>query len=421
MVSLTLRLLFALAAAQEPSEDVMAMARQSLPEMKQETDEPLEDTLAKVSLEDVNPAAICTDGTPATYYYKAAAAESASSTWLLYLDGGDWCYDAESCRKRCGDPSGPSDDVLCGSIRHPETETLQGIFAPRDHEGLMNAHKVYVKYCTSDGHMGDGEGFGFQFRGKVVVQAILRDLVERRGLGNSSSGARSRLIFGGGSAGARGAMVHLDYVSEMLGVAGANVDIVGFLDSPAWIDIAPFSSSFPGFAYITQQVHSYANVQHLGEACEATYSGGDAWKCMFGQYRLPTLKTRFFLVASQYDEYQLGDDVGHKPSNDAEITYAERFAAETKDLVNAVAAMPARNAVYSWACYNHMVSRTDIGFNFYSCDRSSFTMSGAFKTFLSGDSADTLFWIDACATWVCGDGCGASFRQVPSTVDAIVV
>ena len=68
---------------------------------------------------------------------------------------------------------------------------------------------------------------------------MLKHLVENKGLGSGLGGRRDRLIFGGASAGARGAMVHLDYVQEMLGEAASNVDVVGFLDSPAWIDKEP--------------------------------------------------------------------------------------------------------------------------------------------------------------------------------------
>lgn len=65
--------------------------------------------------------------------------------------------------------------------------------------------------------MGDAAAFGLQFRGGAVVRAVLADLVRRRGLGRRGlAGAPPRLLFGGVSAGSRGAMVHLDYVKEML-------------------------------------------------------------------------------------------------------------------------------------------------------------------------------------------------------------
>ena len=82
-----------------------------------------------------------------------------------------------------------------------------------------------------------------------MVQAVITSLVQNHGLGAralpgayTSNEKKQLLLFGGGSAGSRGAMVHLDYVTEMLAKAGApspdeSVAVVGFMDSPLWIDI----------------------------------------------------------------------------------------------------------------------------------------------------------------------------------------
>lgn len=45
------------------------------------------------------------------------------------------------------------------------------------------------------------------------------------------------VIFGGTSAGGRGAMVHLDIVTQMLSAYGLKV--LGVFDSPAYLDIMP--------------------------------------------------------------------------------------------------------------------------------------------------------------------------------------
>jgi len=39
------------------------------------------------------------------------------------------------------------------------------------------------------------------------------------------------------------------------------------------------------------------------------------WKCIFGQYRLPLLKTPFLLFSDLYDAYQLGVDTGKLPTD----------------------------------------------------------------------------------------------------------
>merc|ERR1712107_752024 len=143
----------------------------------------------------------------------------------------------------------------------------------------------------------------------------------------------------------------------------------------------------------------------MGVECAAEFQGEEGWKCMFGQYRLPTLKTPYLLVASQYDSYQLGNNVGHKPGNDQEKAYAENFAKATRDLVQAVNASSTRTAVFSWACYNHCVSTSHSGFDRHTCD-TGVTMHRALNQFLDSQTgASSLHWIDSCTTFACGKGC----------------
>jgi len=121
---------------------------------------------------------------------------------------------------------------------NPGTRDIGGIF---DASVLDDYLKVYVHYCTSDGHMGDTDAtgsVGYIFRGSEVVHAVVQTLEDDWGI--TSSAETERVLFGGASAGGRGGMVHLDYVREKY----APVEVVGILDSPLWVDLDPpdFSS-----------------------------------------------------------------------------------------------------------------------------------------------------------------------------------
>eukprot|EP01062_Namystynia_karyoxenos_P084531 TRINITY_DN996_c0_g1_i1.p1 TRINITY_DN996_c0_g1~~TRINITY_DN996_c0_g1_i1.p1 ORF type:complete len:413 (+),score=79.61 TRINITY_DN996_c0_g1_i1:82-1239(+) len=351
------------------------------------------------------PEAVCTDGSSAGYYWKAASSAASADLWLVYLQGGGWCYDESSCRERCGTPQVVRLNPLCTARYWGERQQLSGIFWPENDTELGAANKAFVRYCTSDGHMGDaGPGAstgGWHFRGMRVVQATLTELVRTHGLGRGSG--QERMIFGGGSAGARGAMVHLDYVRGMLGSVGARVSLVGFLDSPLWIDEPPYpGSAFPGFNITTQGVHAWANVTHLGAGCAARYAGPEAWKCLFGQYRLPSVQTPYFVVASQYDSFQLGENVGHKPGTAAEQSYAESFAASTRSAMQGlVEGGQGRVGGLSWACYSHSVSTSQKGYSQDSCGGQ--TMEAAFAAYRSGSKAGLL--ADSCLGFACGKGC----------------
>ena len=89
--------------------------------------------------------------------------------------------------------------------------------------------------------MGNASFHGFEFRGAEVVRAVFRDLVKRRGLGQRGSDV---VVFGGGSAGSRGAMVHLEYVRDWVRPNPKHsFSVIGHLDSPLWVDVDPFSNA----------------------------------------------------------------------------------------------------------------------------------------------------------------------------------
>ncbi|CAE7536541.1 Notum [Symbiodinium pilosum] len=140
--------------------------------------------------------------------------------------------------------------------------------------------------------MGDGSSWGLEFRGARVVQAVFHDLMLRYGF--ASGDRRHLLVLGGQSAGARGAMVNLDYVPEIVGPAAANIQVIGFLDSPFWLDLPPYpGSGFIGFNNSCKQVYDMANVSRLGRDCTAQYAA-TPWKCIMGQYRMPFVRTGQF-------------------------------------------------------------------------------------------------------------------------------
>ena len=372
-------------------------------------------TLDLRSLSAVDSRAVCTDGSPAKYYFSAAAATAdatAASTWIVHLEGGGWCYDQASCAKRC--PEGTS-APLCSSNVYAPTRALQGVFHADD-ATLRAANKVFVPYCSSDGHMGSNEknpSEGYRFRGAIILQAILRDLVTTQGL--AAEGTAHTIVWGGASAGARGAMVHLDFVAGMVATAGGDASalhVLGFLDSPLWIDLPSINPAFPGFSVTTAGVFSQVNVTHVGAECARMHTGADGWKCIFAQYRMPFLtNTPYLVVGSQDDLFQIDEDMGHAPRSQSEFAYASNFATQTRQLVHSLhAADPSHHAVFSWACFNHAVSMSDSGFNRLTTMGGE-TMNGALVQFLRANgwggggasaSRGDLAWVDTCDGWQCG-------------------
>ena len=124
-----------------------------------------------------------------------------------------WCWDEASCLTRQQETS-----FFTSSTNWPTSLTLGGIFdSDRRRNPWSGANKIYLAYCSSDAWAGDvgaaDNSFGFNFRGQRIIQATLSLLVSNNGLGSQ---AGHRLLFGGCSAGSRGAMFNLDSVQAMV-------------------------------------------------------------------------------------------------------------------------------------------------------------------------------------------------------------
>jgi len=383
-----------------------------------------------------DPLAVCNDGSQAGYYFRRG--QAGTHTWLIYLAGGNWCFDKASCLERCPPASVQKDfigDVLCSSRKYPKTLEFGGVLAPSNpNSTLAHANKAYVMYCSSDGHMGDGEAWGLQFRGARIVEAVFRDLVKHNFLGRSA-GYKDLVILGGVSAGARGAMVHLEYVPQFLAKAGATEEaqVIGLLDSPLWVDIPPMlKSGFYGFRKSCRNVRKFANVTHLGEECSKAFPEQQRFKCLMGQYRMQYIKTPYMLVAALFDSFQLMNNVGEpkETQQETEMDYIVEFGQRTLGLVETLGAKGGSQprVYFSPSCFSHARSSFPEGFSSEGVDDGTgkiVTMEEAFDVFVLyaqlRSTGDAVSLIDRCQGVACGWGCpkpvpgaaGLSQRMLP--------
>lgn len=152
--------------------------------------------------------------------------------------------------------------------------------------------------------------WGWHFMGQRIFAAGLQYLSEL-GLAAAAAAAAAqgapppRLIVAGCSAGSRGAMMNADYAADILesaaGVSAGSVEVVAILDSPLWIDVPPLLAETVSLQSQTQQIYEVINASaRMGEACAAKYERqGQGWKCLFGQFRLPTLETPALVNAAR--------------------------------------------------------------------------------------------------------------------------
>ena len=339
--------------------------------------------------------------------------------WLIYLEGGLWCYDEPSCRVRA-----QQTPFYVSSVHWPIVQSLGGIFDDDPKRNpLARAHKVYVGYCSSDawsGNIGAADvSFGFNFRGQHNIAATIATLQAEAGLGAS---ANTRVLFGGCSAGARGAMFNLDYVGQYL---PATAQLLGFLDSPMWVDIEPLDPSTESLINQTQLIVPLVNATgRIGPLCAAAYPDpSDHWRCFFGEFRLPYITTPYLLSASQFDKYQLPYNEGSPPPYQGQqLAYADEFQALVRStMLNLPTPNQPDSAVFSSACFKHCTSNIP---SFYGVQVGGVSLKDVlrdwyFGTWANGVPGNSLFspstkvppapqqTIESCT----GFGCGACHNR----------
>mmetsp|Transcript_25583 Transcript_25583/g.51073 ORF Transcript_25583/g.51073 Transcript_25583/m.51073 type:complete len:387 (-) Transcript_25583:35-1195(-) len=331
------------------------------------------------------PLARCNDGSTAGMYTSTTIDSSATSprTFVIYLSSGGWCYSKATCDARW-----LTARSLMSSKGYKETEDVGGIF---DSEALDDSTVVWINvpYCSSDGHMGnsDNSDLGFEFRGHEIVKAVLQTTKDRWGVG-----AGDVVVFGGASAGARGAMVHLDYVQNHF---FNESEVLGVLDSPLWVDLDPPDwSGKEGLLKQTAAVYDVAGVgEYSGpdgvvtEDCSSAHKG-EEYKCLFGEYRMPFVRPPHLLVSAEYDSFQLGQDGLSLPFDDKSNFYASLFGHKMHSVFGALAGSQALDATfYSQPCYNHAISMSSKYFQ--TMNSGGLTLDDAFKAFLSSPTGFT--------------------------------
>jgi len=391
---------------------------------------------------------LCNDGSPAAYYFAPyETGSNMNNIFIIYLEGGDQCHDAESCASRY---SSTPDLMSSKSFESMKSESYGLLSTSPDYNILYGANKVYIPYCTSDAYMGNLGSTttwgGWFFQGQSVVYEVINRTIAIHNLNSNSI-----VIFSGKSAGGRGAMVLLDHVRTNYLPRG--VRVLGFLDSPYHLDLKLLTSSYwPGFAYEMKQIYSTLNIAGSGilsDECQLKYSGSDSWKCLMGTYRLEFVQTSYFIMLSRYDSFQLSKYIGVGPPfpEQKDDWFAGNFSALTlSDIVrqkqlsiSRITSLQPANAsyygYYLWTCYNHAISQSE---NFSSLTNDGGVSpkaafddyvrialynhsfgNGKYVTHAGGGAV--LSYIDTCSGLACGSGCVAHYKPIHHVIQSNAV
>nr|XP_050861477.1 palmitoleoyl-protein carboxylesterase NOTUM [Vespula vulgaris] len=281
----------------------------------------------------------CNDGSQAGFYLRKS---HGSKRWIIFLEGGWYCYDHKSCRNRWLKLR-----HLMTSTQWPETRDVGGLLSgnPEENPFWWNANHVFVPYCTSDSWSGTRTSPNdmFSFMGAEIVSQVVRDLIPL-GLENASS-----LLLAGSSAGGIGVMLNLDHVQNLvhqeLGLK--HIAIRGVSDSGWFLDRAPYS---PNGLSPVDAVHKGMELwkARIPHNCVVKHPD-EPWRCYFGYRLYPTLTAPLFVFQWLFDEAQMSADNVGAPVTKQQWDYIHKMGDSLRQTFENV------TAVFAPSCISHSV------------------------------------------------------------------
>lgn len=249
------------------------------------------------------PKAQCLDGSNAGYYFRNSS--SGNGKFLLYFEGGGWCYDTN-----CKTPTRAGTLANCRDRSKTSIGSSKSWAKTKSQTGSMSANReenpvfydwnvVYMPYCDGTSFSGnvDSDVDGLFFRGKIILESIINDLKK-----NTNIQKAKQVVVSGGSAGASAVYYHVDKMVEMLALD--NGEVLAMPDAGFFLDL-PDKDGVDCWPNQMRSVWDISNgYEALHEGCLERFSSNQ-YKCLFPQYYTDLLKTPIFLIQSLYDSSEL--------------------------------------------------------------------------------------------------------------------
>ncbi|XP_064628821.1 palmitoleoyl-protein carboxylesterase notum1-like isoform X2 [Lineus longissimus] len=292
-----------------------------------------------------NTSVTCNDGSPAGYYIRKSYG---STKWIIFLEGGWYCFDKPSCRGRWTNMR-----KLMSSKEWPPARRGTGILSSHPEENPLHFYEnmILVPYCSSDSWSGtftaksDEE---FSFHGTYIVEEVIKDIVADGHLDNAK-----RVLVAGSSAGATGVLLNLDKISTTLSELAPRVKVRGLADSGWFLDNDPFRPIACTDAHLCAPKEGIKRGKKLWngvvpESCRTGVPAGEEWRCYFGHVIYKTMQTPVFIIQNMFDEAQITADNVGPPTSQSQWQYIHRVGQSLKNTLENV------SAVFAPACLSHI-------------------------------------------------------------------
>ena len=315
----------------------------------------------------------CLDGSPPTY---DVSLNKTSSQWVLFLEGGGWCYGATvaaataSCASHGGAQWPPQSGDYDSSVVTAQVgggADIGGLMSsdPAINPDFYTWNKVFMHYCDGSSFGGGradpiavsrgGKPGDLWLRGRNNFDALVSHFSTTLGMDNATD-----VILSGGSAGGLAVFYNLDHFATLL---PPSVRLVGFPDAGFFMDVKGETSGEYDYRGLFQGADPVWNVTGSGGTnlkCLAA-NAGEKWKCLMAQYIAPHVETPIFVMNSDYDAWQMEHVLGAQciptptsactgDQNASLRSFRDQFAAA---ITAGVTDGRPKNGVFLDSCYVH--------------------------------------------------------------------
>ena len=357
--------------------------------------------------------AYCLDGSLPGFWYqpppKLPPGATTSRSWLVFLDGGAWCYDAHNCASRARGFKGTASE---------KKGVPRGNFWP--YAGYMDAsptvnptfapfHRVHFHYCDGSSYTGDRAAPLVVAPGTAPIYLRGRRVLEAQLAAALDAGLRdaTEVLFSGGSAGGIGALAAAHLVKaalppsvskfKVLIVSGFFLDraassassaITSVADTSIAADDKPTCRRGRGAAdKCIPWVHKMRRMCELHNCSRAVTSGGcgarlpesEQWRCLFGRHAATSLHAPTFFVNSALDSWALvnawrryarcrwdGDKQCTSAQSEADVAETNvMLRTFVRDLRASGALRRAGNGAFIYSCNEHVAGLASSAFKGY--------------------------------------------------------
>ncbi|CAI7879260.1 unnamed protein product [Closterium sp. NIES-53] len=261
----------------------------------------------------------CLDGSPPGFYHRQGHGTGANK-WLIYLQGGGWCYSVTGCSFRATTVLGstrfyvpPSNPAFESTLRKYGTQFSGMLSASaQENPAFFNWNTVMVLYCDGGGFAGSGQRIAVNrtttlfSHGSRIINAVLQELTTQRGMA-----AAAKVVLSGCSAGGQA----VSAMCNRVGAAVPRADVKCLMDGGFFLD----ADDVTGQKYFRSLAKSIVALHRpfIDPACRQMY-GTQVWKCFFPQNNLYFVRRPVFIVNSVADFAAI--DIANQGQNESSTT-----------------------------------------------------------------------------------------------------